>query len=163
MSRARGFLNTEACTTRDLAARLELTLAQPSLRKNHHEQSRGPADLSVCRQAESRQTRPTHVMGDVGQRGVDELLETQCSRLHGLIGCGPQLLGSKDLVREIERHQHRKPEDVAGRRRVDGKPHLAFDVRRQLVHVVRIEIAPDRVLLTGDLDGDDAGVGHGAR
>ena len=33
VSRARGFLGTEACTTRDLAAHFGLTLAQTSLRK----------------------------------------------------------------------------------------------------------------------------------
>ena len=33
VSRARGFLGSEACTTRDLAARLGLALAQTSLRK----------------------------------------------------------------------------------------------------------------------------------
>jgi hypothetical protein len=47
VGRASGFLGTEACTTRDLAARLDVTLAQTSLR-NHHEQSRErDEDLSV--------------------------------------------------------------------------------------------------------------------
>src|SRR5262249_61021677 len=46
ISRASGFLGTEACTTRDLAARLGFTLAQTSLRKpSRAKQDLG--DLSV--------------------------------------------------------------------------------------------------------------------
>ena len=43
ISRASGFLATEACTTRDLAARLGFTLAQTSLRKP----SRAKQDLRI--------------------------------------------------------------------------------------------------------------------
>jgi hypothetical protein len=46
IGRASGFLETEACTTRDLAARLVVTLAQTSLRKPSRAKQE-PDDLTV--------------------------------------------------------------------------------------------------------------------
>src|ERR1700752_4515321 len=88
VGRASGFLETEACTTRNLAARLGFTLAQTSLRKPSRAKQE-PDDLTVrlwegqdtpAGDTNRRDTACNRVSNgsfgsDLGERFVDDALE----------------------------------------------------------------------------------------
>ena len=75
IGRASGFLETEACTTRDLAARLGFTLAQTSLRKPSRAKQE-LADLSV-RPGEGQDTALNCLFrGDLCEGFVEDALES---------------------------------------------------------------------------------------
>ena len=87
---------------------------------------------------------------------VNDSLELDCALLHLAVGVGAVGPGAKALVGQVERDEHSKAEDVTGRGRVGCRPHLQIDVRGQLGDVALLELAPNRVALAGDFDGDDA-------
>ena len=87
---------------------------------------------------------------------VDDSLKLDCTLLHLAVGVGAVGPGAKALVGQVERDEHSKAENVAGRGRVGRRPHLQIDVRGELSDVALLELAPNRVALAGDFDGDDA-------
>jgi len=87
---------------------------------------------------------------------VDDSLKLDCTLLHLAVGVGAVGPGAKALVGQVERDEDRKAENVAGRGRVGCRPHLQIDVRGQFRDVALLELAPNRVALAGDFDGDDA-------
>ena len=72
--------------------------------------------------------------------------------------------GAEEFVGDVEggnRAGH--PDDVRARNLPRGQPHLLVDVGRQLADILRVEVAPNSVLLPVDVDVDHAGVRHRLR
>src|SRR5215204_4271541 len=122
IGRASGFLETEACTTRNLAAHFGLTLAQTSLRKPSRAKQELKESYRAIRGGSTDRQRlflDGFFDGDLRERFVDNTLES----------CGPfvefaswrmdlTVAFTEELVGDIQRDKHSQAEHVTRWRRI---------------------------------------------
>ena len=87
---------------------------------------------------------------------VHDLFEPHRPLVNLTVGVGMVRPGSEALVSDVKRDEHRESEHVACRRGVGRGAHLPVHVRRQFGDVALLEVAANRISLSGDFDGDDA-------
>jgi len=89
------------------------------------------------------------------QRQIEHAFEFGGSSRHLIVLPTLIVEDAEVFVGDVQRCQDGEFQRVACRGFLEGKPHLLVDVSGQLGHVGWIESAPDRVLLSVDLDGHD--------
>src|SRR5688572_8141732 len=71
-----------------------------------------------------------------------------------------RILATKQLVGDVQRRKHCEAERISGWRRFRGGAHPLIDVRREAVHVSRVERAADRIPLSANLDRHNLRFSH---
>ena len=87
---------------------------------------------------------------------IDDPFESNGPLVDLAVGVGLVGPGAEALVSDVERDEHGQSEHVARRCGIGRGAHLPVHVRRQLRDVALLEVAANRISLSGDFDGDDA-------
>src|SRR5262245_55812855 len=150
VGRASGFLETEACTPRDLAARLGCYVGSDEPPKPSRAKQE-PHDLTV-RPWEGQGTPRVFSGGETSilvtasngvklhralgrhlcESLVDETFETDRTVVQIVGGNGRLVTLTKVFVGDVEGHENGEPEHVARRRCIGRGPHLLIDVSGKL-------------------------------
>jgi len=162
VGRASGFLETEACTPHDLAALLGCYVGSDEPPKPSRAKQE-PNDLTVrFGEGQDSGNSPLNcTLGrDLGERFVDDALETQCTVVQIVAPVGALIALAKIFVGDIEGDEDRQSEQVARWRGVGGGSHLLIDVSRELGDVPFIEPTANWIALAPDLDSHHAAHGR---
>src|SRR6185503_17262252 len=155
IGRASGFLATEACTTRDLAAHLGCYVGSDEPPKTITSKA-GALRILARHPGAVKLSKLLKIKILQAQRLVNELFELKGPLVEFPLGGRLRLPRPEVFVGEVQGDEDCEAEGIGGWRRFGDRPHFLVHVCGELDDIGRLQPAPDRVPLPGNVDCDDA-------